>query len=254
MAKYSAHHVNAECCERIDQSATFLSRKKNIKFIVSGFGPFQNVKENPTKIIADRLIEYLENREEVREDANDVILPLAALTTALVMETSAGAVREELDQLFSQHVDIVSDQTVVFLHLGVNVKANCFILEKCAYNDATFRVPDERGYQPRNQTVVNDFPYQQSLSSDLNISALKLQVNSSCPNLTLQVSTDPGRFVCNFTYFYSLAKARAQKSCTHSVFMHVPPFAAIGEEKQLHMVVTLMEAIYSQQNSLKTDE
>ena len=245
MSDYVAHQVNAECYDSVDQSVTFPSKKTSVKFIVSGFGPFQNVKQNPTKIIAERLIDYLENREEVHENAIDAIAPIAALTTALVIETSAGAVREDLDQIFSQHVDSVSDQTVVFLHLGVNVTANCFNLEKCAYNDATFRVPDERGYQPRNQTIVNDFPFQQSLSSDLNFSAIKLQVNSTCPGLTLQLSTDPGRFVCNFTYFYSLAKARAQKSRTHSIFLHVPPFAVVGEEKQLEMVATLMEVIYN---------
>jgi pyroglutamyl-peptidase len=226
----------------IDEHVETQSTKK-ILFFVTGFGPFQNSKENPTTTITNRLIAYLEQREE----ENDAFPKLAALTMTLVIETSAGAARKELDRLYDDHVEGLSaDQTVVFLHLGVNFKSKCFQLEKCAYNDATFRIPDERGYQPRNKAIVDTIAYQQCFSTDLDTTSLKRQLDGKGLGLPIELSMDPGRFVCNYTYFYSLSKIQKVGNRSHSLFVHVPPFQVIGEEEQLHLVVTLMEAIYNQ--------
>lgn len=216
---------------------------KKILFVVTGFGPFRNSKENPTTTISNRLLAYLEQREE----ENDAIPRLAALTMTYVIETSAGAARKELDRLYDDHVKGLSDnQTVVFLHLGVNFKSICFQLEKCAYNDATFRIPDERGYQPRNKAIVDNIAYQQCFSTDLDTTILKRQLDGKGLGLPIELSIDPGRFVCNYTYFYSLSKIQEEGNRSHSLFLHVPPFHAIGEEEQLRLVVMLMEAIYNQ--------
>ena len=218
---------------------------KKIKFIVSGFGPFQNSNENPTTVIANRLIKYLENREV----GNDSTPQLSAIIKTLVIETSVDAAREEIDRLYEQHIKDSLDQTTVFLHLGVSNTASCFRLEQCAYNDATFRIPDERGYQPRNKIIAENVAYQHSLSTDLDTAHLKLQLNRTCPNLPVEISTNPGRFVCNYTYFYSLLKTQIHGQSLQALFFHVPPFAVIGEDEQLLVVATLVQGIYSQINS-----
>jgi hypothetical protein len=43
------------------------------------------------------------------------------------------------------------------LHLGVDTRGDHFKLERQAANEATFRVPDEAGWQPSRQ-LVDDHP------------------------------------------------------------------------------------------------
>lgn len=47
--------------------------------------------------------------------------------------------------------------STIQLHLGVDVRAAGFKLEQQAANDATFRVPDQRGWQPSRQ-LIDDSP------------------------------------------------------------------------------------------------
>jgi pyroglutamyl-peptidase len=191
----------------------------SVSFIVTGFGPFRNAQENPTTVICNRLMGYLEDTT------------LASRTTTRVIETSAQAARAELDA-----IELPDSTTTVLLHLGVNCKAHHFQLEQCAYNDATFRIPDEQGYQPQNVCIVDHIPLNTCLKTLLNIKDL-------CANAgDVVVSTDPGRFVCNYTYFYSLNKTQALDR-VHSLFLHVPPFSVIPEETQMSVVVKLMHCI-----------
>jgi pyroglutamyl-peptidase len=196
---------------------------KSVAFIVTGFGPFGNSGENPTTVICNHLMKHL----------NGTLL--ACRTTTRVIETSAQAARAELDAMDLS--DLAA--TTVILHLGVNYRGTQFHLEQCAYNDATFRMPDEQGYHPRNVSIVPERPFNTCLKTLLNINAI-------CSNMNhLVVSTDPGRFVCNYTYFYSLNKTQTLHR-VHSLFLHVPPFSVIPEEEQLSVVVKLMQCIDQQ--------
>jgi pyroglutamyl-peptidase len=199
------------------------SCSKPVAFIVTGFGPFRNAQENPTTVICNHLMKHLNGTS------------LACRTTTRVMETSAQAARAELDTL-----ELSDSTTTVMLHLGVNYKGTQFQLEQCAYNDATFRIPDEQGYQPRNLSIVPERTFNTCLKTLLN-------VNDICSNMNdlVFVSTDPGRFVCNYTYFYSLNKTQALDK-VHSLFLHVPPFSVIQEEEQMSVVVKLMQCIDQQ--------
>jgi pyroglutamyl-peptidase len=84
------------------------------------------------------------------------------------------------------------------------------------------------------------------------------------------VSTDPGRFVCNYTYCLSLDRCHStnkkhycrgengtmkhcgeimqqqQQQQYHTLFIHVPPFSVISESKQLEFVYKVMYAIEKQ--------
>lgn len=60
------------------------------------------------------------------------------------------------------------------MHLGVDIKGHHFKLEQQAVNDATFRVPDQRGWQPIAQ-LIDDHPgctLATCLHTDLDVAAL----------------------------------------------------------------------------------
>jgi pyroglutamyl-peptidase len=212
-----------------------------VHFVVTGFGPFQNAKENPTTIIANNLVDYLHS---IEKDHGASSL-LAARTTTRVIETSAQAARKELDDLIPTSPPN-HHHTVVYLHLGVNYMGTHFQLEQCGYNDATFRIPDEQGYQPRNKCINEDCTLGTLLET-------KLDCHDICEHLSDEaslsssviVSTDPGRFVCNYTYYYSLTKTQHDKQ-VHSLFVHVPPFSKVPQEEQLKTIVAIMNCIDSQ--------
>lgn len=56
---------------------------------------------------------------------------------------------------------------------------------------------------------------------------------------------DPGRFVCNYTYYYSLSKTE-QSEQVYSLFVHVPPFSVVGKEEQMKVIVAIMQCIDAQ--------
>lgn len=227
-------------------------------FIVTGFGPFHGVPINPTMTL-------VQSMEKERNTISST-MGISVIQT-LIIETSAEAVRNEIDKLHTQisYASLAGCQ-VVFLHLGVNYRGTKFQLEKCAYNDATFRVPDERGYQPRGICVLESASCSKSAKSRGlhqygKCFKTSLDLHEICSNLEMDsnaqpvcVSNDPGRFVCNYTYCHSLDASLSSaennqgnnETKYHSLFVHVPPFQVIPEDTQFLFVLEIMKKIQNQ--------
>jgi pyroglutamyl-peptidase len=255
------------------------------RFVVTGFGPFRGVPDNPTSVLSRRL--------PVAGTGQSVV-------ESQVMETSMMTVRADVGGIYERllssaridrgivglgdaaegdgggHVDdAVAIPTAVVLHLGVDYNATQFKLERCAYNDATFRVPDERGCMPNNECIslLRDDGGGESLSHDWGRCVeTTLDLNDLCDRLRMSqdeavmVSADPGRFVCNYTYYLSLNRCRSINDellrtgtkCDetgrgdeamhrhHALFVHVPPFDVVPEGRQLDFILRVMEAIERQ--------
>ena len=257
-------------------------------YVITGFGPFRGVAENPTTTIVNELHTYLTN---VCDIGLSSCTPkrLASNVTTHIFETSAEDVRQWQDEWFdrlSRGVECgsttrgggetdseaaaaeLSDQggnDVVLLHLGVHYKAKCFHLESSAYNDASFRVPDERGYQPNDECVLpaGDGRHGDRLSTTLNVPVLVKKMESR--GYPSKLSGDPGRFVCNYTYCYSLNKCNQFNSTAlppdtasvvdlvvdtpkrrptlSSLFVHVPLFHVTAKDQQLEFLAVLLDEI-----------
>lgn len=208
---------------------------ETVSFVVTGFGPFRNSKANPTTQIANRIVDFLTERNGA---------DLGGRVSALVMEVSVKAADSEIEKLSEQYSN--NSGRTVLLHLGVNYKGESFQLEQFAYNDATFRIPDERGYQPKHQPIDKGMELGASLETCLDVEQIKTTMNQTI------VSTDPGRFLCNYTYFSSMKKFQACRSNEtqdqrfYSLFFHVPPFSVIPEEEQMETTAQLIESIDQQ--------
>jgi pyroglutamyl-peptidase len=96
------------------------------------------------------------------------------------------------------------------LHLGVSGVATKFALERIGYNLADFRIPDERGWVAKAETIDEEEgdSLQTALPLDNMLSSL-LQTTELA-----QISTDPGRYICNFVYFHSLRWVKRQLAST----------------------------------------
>ena len=68
----------------------------------------------------------------------------------------------------------------------------------------------------------------------------------SLSEFEVEVSEDPGRYVCNWLYYLSLKeseKYRQSGVVVYSLFVHVPSFEYIPEERQLQFVHALFREL-----------
>ncbi|CAL2231286.1 unnamed protein product [Prunus armeniaca] len=121
---------------------------KSVVIHVSGFKKFQGVAENPTETIVKNLKGFVEKKE----------LPAGlTLGSCTVLETAGDGARPALYKTMDSGVsttDSTTNEQVVWLHLGVNSGALKFAIERQAINEATFRCPDEFGWQPQQLPII----------------------------------------------------------------------------------------------------
>ena len=211
-------------------------------FVVTGFGPFGGVEENPSTVIVRKIGSYLRSQDETHSKNETSVA--GQIRECLILETSARAVDEALERIQNDYCCSDSSK-ILLLHLGVG-RSEGFRLESCAYNEATFRIPDIKGYQPKEQAIVSLDPVGHSYPTSLDLEALQKQMDEDFPNISTVISIDPGRFVCNYVYCKSLEVANivnntsTSSSCCESLFLHVPHFAIIPEDEQLAYVACLI--------------
>ncbi|KAL2903333.1 Pyrrolidone-carboxylate peptidase [Bienertia sinuspersici] len=204
---------------------------KTLTIHVTGFKKFHGVTENPTETIINNLTEYVSKNG----------LPIGVkLGSCTVLETAGEGVRPALQQMFETASSNCDNESVVWLHLGVNSGAQKFAIERQAFNEATFRCPDELGWQPQEVPIFDDDgeisnTRQTECSAEAILNFLKKK------GFDVMISDDAGRFVCNYVYYHSLrfAESKGHKS----LFVHVPLFSKIDEETQMRFVTSLLEGI-----------
>lgn len=150
-------------------------------------------------------------------------------------------------QLFCSNYHGPAD--VVFIHLGVSGEATTVCLEECAYNNMTFRAPDEAGYQPQQESIDTHCDFDSCLKSDLPLAGISAQVAmiheaaSGSPRPVIAISSDPGRFLCNYIYYHSLQSFAMQGRLKHCVFVHVPLLDVMPLQTQIQLVSLCVSSI-----------
>jgi pyroglutamyl-peptidase len=204
--------------------------------ILTGFGPFGDMEENPSTILVNEIPSYLQSSSDAWKQQ------LATrIDKYIVLETSTKGVCQTLDALAAEEEDETNKKPKILLHLGVNYRGTGFQLEQCAYNDATFRIPDQRGYQPQKMAIVLEEDVGSRCDTTLNVETLVQNQTSLYPNVESKISIDPGRFVCNYLYCYSLNKL--QSPHVQCLFLHIPNFSVVSKETQLAYCSDLMRQL-----------
>ncbi|CAN0923978.1 Pyrrolidone-carboxylate peptidase [Linum grandiflorum] len=210
---------------------------KSVVIHVTGFKKFQGVVHNPTETIVNNLKDYVEKKRGG--------LPAGVtLGSCTILETAGEGARTMLYQTLESSTTnaAAKNEQVVWVHLGVNSGAVRFAIERQAVNEATFRCPDELGWQPNNHPIIPEdggptSAIETCCSVDEMLRFLKKK------GFDVMISDDAGRFVCNYVYYHSLrfAKQKGHKS----LFVHVPLFTRVDEETQMQFVASVLEAIGS---------
>ncbi|KAL4857493.1 Glycosyltransferase family protein 64 protein C5 [Chlorella vulgaris] len=222
------------------------------RFVVTGFGEFCGVDKNPTEALIKLLRDHLSGDEDVQKTGSDFVgavifgSPYRVISTE-VLECAGQSVGEWAEHLYG---GIQPETPLVVLHMGVDGTATHFKLEQQAVNEAAFRVPDQKGWQPRQQRI-DDHPgltLSSRLATSLDVAALAADLTERRHDA--RVSQDAGRYVCNFTYYLSLLHTQKLRQRhgrpLHTLFLHVPPAEVVPLPRQLHLLLDLLQAIAAQ--------
>jgi len=225
-----------------------------VTFLVTGFGSFQGVSRNPSGEAVQELGAALALE---RTGPNAYRFRDVNVSRCDVLEVSADSVIKYLQgcalDTDKEGAKLSSESSgrergpVVLLHVGVNVNAQDFCLERRAANDASFSCPDEQGWQPNKSPVDREDP-------SVGARETALPLDELCEALrfrgfqNVQISSDAGRFVCNYVYYLSLKLTQSYVQ-TDSLFLHVPPSDVIPVHDQVRFILELLAAIASCINS-----
>uniref|UniRef100_A0A5F9DK87 Pyroglutamyl-peptidase I n=1 Tax=Oryctolagus cuniculus TaxID=9986 RepID=A0A5F9DK87_RABIT len=116
-----------------------------------------------------------------------------------------------------------SPQLVV--HVGVSGMATTVTLEKCGHNKG-YKGLDNRHFCPGSQCCVEDGP--ESIDSVIDMDAVCERLTELGLDVTVTISQDAGRYLCDFTYYTSLYQGHGR-----SAFVHVPPLGKPYNADQL---------------------
>ena len=193
----------------------------DITFVLTGFGKFAGVENNPAEAIATSMEKYLADHQS----------KLSIETRAVAID--AKSIRLAILELI-QKPKVLEANRVVFLHLGTLLESG-FKIEKRAFNCAV-DVPDARP----PDVVVKDMEKNAVLESSLDVEALVSKMNGCSETVA---SYDTGRYVLNYLYFYSLYQVGLDLENSTSLFLNVPTFDKVPQDRQMDYVKTLMETI-----------
>jgi pyrrolidone-carboxylate peptidase len=98
----------------------------------------------------------------------------------------------------------------LLLHLGVHEGVLAFQLELCAYNNQTFRIPDNDGLQLSDVLISESLAMDAPLHSTFPINNIISEMQIKNASASVNASVDPGRYICNYS------------TCTSSLCRSVP--------------------------------
>jgi len=227
------------------QLQAFPARPPPVKVCLTGFGPFGQVRENPTSVVCAVLREYVEHGKkpegvdgELLDEfsrANVGLIGLDALEVSAVAATEAS--RDILDSLRATDRGAVA---AAVIHLGVAADSRKIRLECRGVNVADFRLPDVRGCRASGEPVVDGAV--PMLYTSLRLPEIMGELRDC--GVDCEISTDAGRYLCNYIYFSSLHGARPDGIPV--LFVHVPPFEAVDRAAQVAAVLRLLLAVATQ--------
>uniref|UniRef100_A0A0K0FKZ8 Pyroglutamyl-peptidase 1 n=1 Tax=Strongyloides venezuelensis TaxID=75913 RepID=A0A0K0FKZ8_STRVS len=174
--------------------------KNKPTILLTGYGPFDHIAENPSKTIVTEL------RKEFENDKQNFLYHLETK----ILPVSYKAVHDEMKQFYQR------DDIEYFIHIGVNATSKYIIFETEAESHGYYS-EDIEGCTPENNCcIVHKGEDPQTLKSTLPLQKICSEMNETNDYYPIMLSVDPGKFLCSYIYYQSLYHT------SKSVFIHVP--------------------------------
>jgi pyroglutamyl-peptidase len=167
------------------------------RVLITGFGPFPGVTDNPSSWLVEMLA--------TQHSAPDFKLDARVLPT----EWENVALIHRLYETVQPHV---------MIHFGVSEDLPVFAIERSAHNRVSPRT-DARGATPDGRKIREGGPTR----FDTPFPAAKLAAHLRRTGIAARTSRSAGEYLCNFLYYHSLDWAFRQETVPPVLFVHVPP-------------------------------
>ena len=174
-----------------------------LRALVTGFGPFPGVPDNPSGQLARRIARAMAQARSRRKNVS--------IATA-VLPTEWRALPRHLDRLAARY------RPDLTLHFGVHERAQDIHVEQQARNFTSQR-PDALTQTPLSPVIARFAPA--ALASPLDGTSIAASLRRR--GLRARVSNDAGDYLCNMAYFLSLARGRFTVRQRPALFVHIPP-------------------------------
>lgn len=189
-----------------------------MKFLISGFEPFLDLKTNPTQLLVNDLSKVrsqnlknnnfdTEHKAHLSEDFEfkAIVLPVEFKNAFVVLK---------------QAIDTYKPDVV--LSLGVASERSDIELERIAINHQSLKNPDNTGEKPLSTKVIESGP--DGVFTNLKVDEIAEYLNKHFMNINsdqkVKVSNSAGTYVCNALMYNLILDAK--KNDYLAGFIHVP--------------------------------
>lgn len=189
--------------------------RKNSKILITGFGPFPGMPENPSTTLAYELAKRAEST-----------FPNHTFV-AHSFATEWASAERDLTRLYEIH------DPILVLHFGMGNQKSAIHIERMARNQASGEA-DANGCRGCNGPILKSAPTR--LKSNMPHYSVLQDLRANAINA--HISNNAGSYLCNFIYFKSLTNARAQATPPIAAFIHLPTsICALNERRSPHIPV-----------------
>jgi len=165
--------------------------------LITGFAPFGGASVNPSAEVAKRL----EGRRIGAWEIRAAILPVHHLSAASAVQA-----------LLREH------DPVAIVHLGLAAERAQIALERVAINVMDYSMPDNEGFQARDEPCVAGGPA--AYFSTLPLRSMLDAVRGA--GAPAYLSTTAGTYLCNFVMYTTLHVLAARREPPRAGFVHLP--------------------------------
>lgn len=171
--------------------------EKEIKAVLTGFEPFGKYLINP----AEKIVKELD-----KQKISNVVIVGKILPN--VFREARGAVEEIFEKV----------KPDIAIHIGLAATRSSISVERVAINLIDARIPDNKGFQPRDKPINPNAPI--AYFSTLPIKKIVENLNSK--GIPAVVSNTAGLYMCNYIMFTSLHYSATNGYPKKTGFIHVP--------------------------------
>ena len=189
--------------------------------LVTGFSSFPGVPVNPCETVL-KWVNQLCDTSIVRTK----LLPVSYRRSVLEVDAA-----------------ILDLEPTFLLHFGVSRRANGLRLEKAAYNARKAQIPDVDQQWYSGVSIVSECQYEYGVETRVPIQKLiermQAAMRTTDTEISIALSMDPGRYVCNNLYWNTLYK----HSEIPGIFVHIPMLDRTNITCLRTGIVTLIECV-----------
>ena len=212
-------NIAIDCLRKYQLSTTFAISMNEPRVLITGFSKFSDFKYN----ISEKVVDMIRGIKFNNFATSTEILSVNQEGASLVA-----------NKIYS------GEFFHTIIHLGFSSKSKKIRFEKFAYNEFRMTQKDNSGRQISSGKIIDDDV--DHYTSNSPTESIEKEFNNES---NVEWSIDPGRYVCNETYFKTLSAVNLNQlsDITNVLFVHLPSEDILDINEQSRIIIRLIKSI-----------